>query len=187
MSIESILIPKSSASQHYLRSLDTQIKNILNNKSLPSDVKYNLYSQVLNKWNDVHEDMRKPTKLTVTKTTDVSQNYDLFENIPKSSHKKAKKLLNFINTLPNVSITPNGGVTIDGREVKNSNISNIVSDFILNRISKPPIGAKQLALELKAYNVPLDIITNKNRLVWFEKKLPDAAKSPQTPEWRNYS
>ena len=49
MSVESILIPKPSATEHYVKSLDDQIKHILNNKSLPLDIKYQLYSQILNK------------------------------------------------------------------------------------------------------------------------------------------
>ena len=131
--------------------------------------------------------MRKPTKLTVNKTTELTNNYDLYENIPKRYHKKAKKLMNFINTLPNVSITPNGVISIDGHEVRNSNITNILSDFVLNRISNPPVGAKQLALELKANNVPLDIITNKNRHSWFVNRLPNDTNSPETPKWRSYT
>jgi len=178
MSIESLLIPKSSAPEHYLRSLDTQIKNILNNKSLPPDVKYSLYSQVINKWTDVHEDMQKPTKVTVSHTTS-SPVYDIFDDIPKTSQKKAKKLMNFINSMPNVSITPNGAVTIDGKELRNSNITNIVKDFILNTKSRPPVGTKQLALEMKYNNVPLDIITNKNRHSWFGYD-----KAPETNQWR---
>ena len=187
MSIESILIPKPSATEHYVRSLDDQVRQILKNKSLPTDIKYQLYSQILNKWNDVHANMRKPTTLTVNKTK-INQGYDLYEDIPKASHKKVKKLMNFINSIPNVSITPNGAVTIDGREIKKSNIKNIVSDFVLNRISKPPVGAKQLALELKYNNIPLDIITNKNRHSWFDNNQSTDFKSPETPknQWQNY-
>ena len=94
MSIESLLIPKSSVPTHYLKSLDDQIKTILTNKSIPSDVKYQLYSQVINKWQDVHEDMRKPTKVTVIKT-EPKKVYDIYEEISKNSHKKAKRLINF--------------------------------------------------------------------------------------------
>ena len=183
MSIESLLIPKSSAPHHYLSSLDSQIENILNNKSLPSDVKYNLYSQILNKWTDVRENMQKPTKITVNKNPQPQQVYDLYENIPKTFHKKVKKLMKFINSLANVSITPNGVVTIDGREMRNSNISDIITDFIMNKKSRPPIGAKQLALEMKSNNIPLNMINNKNRLAWF-----DDNKSPEVynNQWRHY-
>lgn len=183
MSIESLLIPKSSAPHHYLKSLDSQIENILNNKALPSDVKYNLYSQVINKYTDVRENMQKPTKVTVNKISEPQQVYDLYENIPKNMHKKVKKLINFINSLENVSITPNGAVNIDGHELRNSNISDIVTDFIMNKKSRPPVGAKQLALEMKLNNVPLNIINNKNRLAWFDEN-----KSPEVfnNQWSHY-
>ena len=131
--------------------------------------------------------MRKPTKAIINKPQ-IKQAYELYEQLPKTSHKKAKTLMNFVNSLPNVSITPNGAVSIDGREIKNSNISNIISDLILNRISKPPVGAKQLALELKYNNVPIEVITNKNRHSWFDNKISTELKSPETPknQWRNY-
>ena len=89
MSIESLLIPKTSAPEHYLRSLDDQIKHILNNKSLHSDIKYQLYSQVLNKWIDVHENLRKPTKVTVNKT-EPKQVYDFYEDFQKHQREKLK-------------------------------------------------------------------------------------------------
>ena len=185
MSIESLLIPKTNTPEHYLRSLDDQIKHILNNKSLHSDIKYQLYSQVLNKWIDVHENLRKPTKVTVNKT-EPKQVYDMNEDFPKTSKKKAKKLMSFINTLPNVSITPNGSITIDGREVRNSNISDIINDFILNKKSRPPVGAKQLAREMKYNNIPLEIITNKKRLSWFQDNISQDIKSPEINQWSHY-
>ena len=187
MSIESILIPKNRAPEHYLRSLDAQIKNILNDKSLAPDVKYQLYSQVINKWTDVHENMSKPTKVAVNKC-EPKQVYDPYYDIPKTSHKKAKKLMNFINTLQNISITPGGEILIDGRAVRNSNISDIVSDFVSNKKSRPPVGAKQLARELKLNNVPLNVISNKNRLSWFHDKYSPDIKSPEiyNNQWRNY-
>lgn len=188
MSIESILIPKNRAPEQYLRSLDAQIKNILNDKSLAPDIKYHLYSQVINKWTDVHQNMSKPTKLTVN-NFESKQVYDTYDDIPKISHKKAKKLMNFVNTLKNVSITPDGVITIDGREVRNSNISDIVSDFVSNKKSRPPVGAKQLAREMKFNNVPLNIISNKNRLSWFQDKYSPDIKSPEiyNNQWRSYS
>lgn len=199
MSIESLLIPKSSAPMHYLRSLDEQIKHILNDKKLASDVKYHLYSQVLNKWNDVQENMRKPTKIAVNKNESKPE-YELYDNIPKTALKKAKKLMNFINNLANVSITPDGSLSIDGREVINSNISTILSHFVLNTKASAPIGAKQLAQELKFNNVPIEIIGNKNRHTWFvdtksperfnknRKSMIDDSKSPEiyNNKWTNY-
>ena len=94
--------------------------------------------------------------------------------------------MSFINTLPNVSITPNGAITIDGREVRNSNISDIINDFILNKKSRPPVGAKQLAREMKYNNIPLEIITNKKRLSWFQDNISQDTKSPEINQWSHY-
>jgi len=186
MSVESILIPKANVPKQYLDSLDGQIKHILQNKNLPSDVKFNLYSQVLAKWNDVQEDMKKPTKATFIHKE--PKTYDLLESIPKSQQGKAKKLHHFIENLPNITIKPNGVVAIDGKEIRNSNIVEIVEDLVRNKKNaRPPTGTKQLAKELKNSDVPIEYITNKQRLSWFQQQQytensPEIYHSP----WKNY-
>ncbi len=184
MSIESILVPKAQVPKRYLESLDGQIKQVLENKSIPNDVKFTLYNQILSKWNNVQEDLQKPTKLTVVPAGIQASNNTV--QAPQKRVTATDKLHQFIKSIPLVDIDPSGTVTIDGNLIRKSNINKIVADFTQNSKTRAPTGSKQLAKLLKEYQVPLDYITNENRFPWFVDQYTEFPPHNLNKSWSAY-
>lgn len=191
MSIESILIPKTKTPKQYVKSLDHQIEAVLNNKSLPTDSKYQLYRQVLMKWDNLSENLSKPIKLDVNRSTQPMSTQDgatIAATFPKTYQSKAQNLVQFIKALPEVQTGDDGVLTINGRQIRNSNFVDILHDFIRKKKTRPPVGARELATVLKHNNVPRELIGNPNRLGWFDPQYTE--QSPYTysknGQWTEY-
>ena len=73
---------------------------------------------------------------------------------------------------------------MDGREIVNSNISDLVSDALRARKNFNPTGARRFFQGLAKLNVPRDIAGNSKRWEEFEESGPSSSGMPplQIPE-----
>ena len=93
----------------------------------------------------------------------VLSDIDLLIDIPKRFHKRLNTLIQFIKERCNISWNNNREITINGRRIINSNISNLLKDTIKHYNTLNTTGDVEFYNILKDANVPLNLISNSKR------------------------
>jgi hypothetical protein len=89
---------------------------------------------------------------------------DVIGHLPVTLGQKAATLLRRLKARPDVfSWDESGQVKVDGKEIPDSNISDLVSDAMRARKNFNPKGAQELFCGLSKINVPKDIARNTER------------------------
>ena len=111
----------------------------------------------------------------------------IVDNIPKTMRERATAILNRLKIRPDIiSWDESGQVSLDGKTVPHSNISDLLSDAVRWRKNFNPTGSKQFFRVLAKINLPKDLVRNDER--WRqahvdsssgEEEIPDT--SPQQP------
>lgn len=87
----------------------------------------------------------------------------IIESVPKSYEKKAKSLIDYWKTKHNERIKwdDTGRIYLDGKPIENSNIIDIVNDFIRKRkTAQPAVGRDGIARIMGASSTPKKLIGN---------------------------
>ena len=88
----------------------------------------------------------------------------IVENIPKTMRERATTILNRLKTRPDViSWDGVGQVKIDGVNVPQSNISDLISDGVRQRKNFNPTGSKEFFRALLKISMPKDLVRNDER------------------------
>ena len=109
---------------------------------------------------------------------------DVVAHLPATLRPKAVALLKRLRADPGViSWNESGRVKVDGTEIANSNISDLVSDAVRTRKSFHPTGARRFFQGLAKLNVPRDIAGNNKRWEELGERGPSNRGTPpvQTP------
>jgi len=175
---KAILIPSDIAQvikpvDDTLKSLDSEMLNMISNQELPLDLKMIKYNQILQRYNFLQTERNKPYKVEIEESHPIlMKTFDhILEGIPKKQLHIAKSLLDFISKQQNIQVESNGELTINGMKINNSNIVDLIHDLVRDRKTHPaPAGIKQVAKALKQANIPLEYIGNKNRLYYFQQE-----------------
>ena len=89
---------------------------------------------------------------------------DVIGHLPATLFPKAATLLRRLKARPDViSWDESGQVKVDGKEIPDSNISDLVSDAMRARKNFNPMGAQEFFRGLSKINVPKDIARNTER------------------------
>ena len=89
---------------------------------------------------------------------------DVIGHLPATLRPKAATLLRRLKARPDViSWDESGQVKVDGKEILDSNISDLVSDAMRARKNFNPKGAQEFFRGLSKINVPKDIARNTER------------------------
>jgi hypothetical protein len=152
-----------------LNNLDSGMMKIIQDKNLPIDIKWKMYSQLLQRFRSLQNSRNKPIEIEVKSDKLVSiEDSDILEGVPEKKIHQARLLLDFIHKQHNIEIEENGELTINGNREYGSNIIDLIHDFVRERKTNlVPVGGKVLAKTLKSANMPLEYIGNKNRLELF--------------------
>ncbi len=152
-----------------LSRLDTEMKQILDDETVPDDVKYKLYSHALSQFNELREETKKPIKVKIENDKDPlkdpTADYLLAHagSIPADKRDVAQKLAAFLEKCDNIRWTGKGELIVDGTEVQGSNIHDLFDYVTRNRsAAAPPIGFRRFCDVLDAANAPMSIIGNRN-------------------------
>ncbi len=85
----------------------------------------------------------------------------MVEHIPKTMCPKVTALLNRLkSTLDIITWDKTGQVKIEGETIRDSNISDLVSDAMRARKNFNPTGSKAFFRALSKMNVPKDLVGN---------------------------
>jgi hypothetical protein len=107
---------------------------------------------------------------------------DVVAHLPATLRPKAVALLKRLRADPGViSWNESGRVKVDGTEIANSNISELVSDAARTRKSFHPTGAWRFFQGLAKLNVPRDIAGNNKRWEELGERGPSNSGTPPLP------
>ncbi len=88
----------------------------------------------------------------------------IVETVPKRMRERATAILNRLKTRPDVITWDRSGeVKLEGRNIPQSNISDLISDAVRGRKNFTPTGSKQFFHALSKINVPRDLVRNEER------------------------
>jgi hypothetical protein len=108
---------------------------------------------------------------------ETSRDADVIAHLPVTQRSKAAALLKRLKANPGViSWDESGKVKVDGREIVNSNISDLISDAVRAQKNFNPTGAQKFFRGLARLNVPKDIAGNAKR--WEEVQEPVVRRTP---------
>jgi hypothetical protein len=100
-------------------------------------------------------------------------------HLPVTLHPKAETLLKRLKSRPYVfSWDESGQVKVDGKEIPDSNISDLVSDALRARKNFNPKGAQEFFRGLSKINVPKYIARNTERWKEVQMDEPIVFKTP---------
>ena len=158
-----------------VQALDDEMMTIHDRKDLDDRTKVTLYNQVLQRYNvlsDKH--VKEPVRVfTVNESgtgvgagaagavgapaTTSGIEADVVDTVPKIMQGKARRLMERLKR--NMSLTARGELIHEGVPVSGSNVVDLVNDLLLKR-KTDPTGWQPLARQLRAMNLPMELVGN---------------------------
>ena len=194
--------PTSNAIDTTLRDLDAEMTSILDRSDADESEKVRLYNQALLRYNDMTKARAaKPipvvvavkkeaaaTMTTMPTTALVVEPTDIVGTLPKTLQMKGRQLLSRLSA---VTWSERGELIRKGVAIRGSNAVDLIHDLLRNRKTPDPVGWQQFANQMRAANIPMELVGNVTRRLYLQKKrgkrTPQKRKptTPETPmsEW----
>ena len=126
---------------------------------------------------DVLNRYEQKQKIETSPITSNMMHQDVIGHLPATLRPKAATLLRRLKARPDViSWDDSGQVKVDGKEIPDSNISDLVSDAMRARKNFNPKGAQEFFRGLLKINVPKDIARNTERWDQVQMGSPSGAE-----------
>ena len=191
--------PTSNAIDTTLRDLDAEMTSILDRSDADESEKVRLYNQALLRYNDMTKAraakpipvvvaVKKEAAATMPTTALVVEPTDIVGTLPKTLQMKGRQLLSRLS-----AVTWNERVELihNGVAIRGSNAVDLIHDLLRNRKTPDPVGWQQFANQMRAANIPMELVGNVTRRLYLQKKrgkrTPQKRKptTPETPmsEW----
>ena len=198
--------PTSNAIDTTLRDLDAEMTSIglLDRSDADESEKVRLYNQALLRYNDMTKPRAaKPipvvvavkkeaaaTMTTMPTTALVVEPTDIVGTLPKTLQMKGRQLLSRLSA---VTWNERGELIHKGVAIRGSNAVDLIHDLLRNRKTPDPVGWQQFANQMRAANIPMELVGNVTRRLYLQKKrgkrTPQKRKptTPETPmsEWES--
>ena len=164
---------------------DTAMSGILESENLTDVEKQKLYNARMEDYLSLRKqkDDQIPT-VRVTRNEgeplrEPLRDADVIAHLPATQRPRAAALLKRLKADPSViSWDESGKVKVDGREIANSNISDLVSDALRARKNFNPTGARTFFQGLAKLNVPRDIAGNSKIWEELDESGPSSSGTP---------
>ena len=158
-----------------VQALDDEMMTILDRNDLDDRTKVTLYNQVLQRYNvlsDKH--VKEPVRVITVNESGVwagagaegavgapattnGIEADVVDTVPKTMQGKARRLMERLKR--NMSWTARGELIHDGVPVAGSNVVDLVNDLLRKR-KTDPTGWQPFARQLRAMNLPMELVGN---------------------------
>ena len=158
-----------------VQALDDEMMTILDRKDLDDRTKVTLYNQVLQRYNvlsDKH--VKEPVRVITVNESGVGAGAgaegavgapattngieaDVVDTVPKTMQGKARRFMERLKR--NMSWTARGELIHDGVPVAGSNVVDLVNDLLRKR-KTDPTGWQPFARQLRAMNLPMELVGN---------------------------
>ena len=182
--------PLPDAIDTALRDLDAEMTSILDGSDADESEKVRLYNQALLRYNDMTKaraakpipvvvDVKKEAAATMPTTALVVEPTDIVGTLPKTLQMKGRQLLSA------VTWNERGELIHKGVAIRGSNAIDLVHDLLRNRKTPDPVGWQQFANQMRAANIPMELVGNVTRRLYLQKKRGKRTPQKRTPmsEW----
>ena len=158
--------PLPDAIDTALRDLDAEMTSILDGSDADESEKVRLYNQALLRYNDMTKARAaKPIPVVVevkkkeaaATTASVVEPADIVGTLPKTLQMKGRQLLSA------VTWNERGELIHKGVAIRGSNAVDLVHDLLRNRKTPDPVGWQQFANQMRAANIPMELVGNVTR------------------------
>ena len=179
--------PLPDAIDTALRDLDAEMTSILDGSDADESEKVRLYNQALLRYNDMTKaraakpipvvvEVKKEAAATMPTTALVVEPADIVGTLPKTLQMKGRQLLSA------VTWNERGELIHKGVAIRGSNAVDLVHDLLRNRKTPDPVGWQQFANQMRAANIPMELVGNVTRRLYLQKKRGKRTPQKRTPE-----
>ena len=173
--------PLPDAIDTALRDLDAEMTSIIDGSDADESEKVRLYNQALLRYNDMTKARAaKPIPVVVevkkeaaATTALVVEPTDIVRTLPKTLQMKGRQLLSA------VTWNERGELIHKGVAIRGSNAVDLIHDLLRNRKTPDPVGWQQFANQMRAANIPMELVGNVTRRLYLQKK-----RGKRTPQKR---
>ena len=169
-----------------MQVLDEEMKTILDRKDFDDGTKVTLYNQVLQRYNGlVDKRVKEPIRMiAVNESAEGPKARDeevaeedapirrleatVLDTVSKSLQAKARRLMEHLKR--NVAWSDRGELVHEGVPIAGSNAVDLVHDLLRKRKTDAPTGWRSLAKQLRAVNIPMELIGNVARRTYIQKR-----------------
>ena len=192
--------PTSNAIDTTLRDLDAEMTSILDRSDADESEKVRLYNQALLRYNDMTKAraakpipvvvaVKKEAAATMTMPTTASvvEPTDIVGTLPKTLQMKGRQLLSRLSA---VTWNERGELMHKGVAIRGSIAVDLIHDLLRNRKTPDPVGLQQFANQMRAANIPMELVGNATRIIYLQKKRSKRTpqkRKPTTPEMTDVS
>jgi len=176
--------------------LNQQMDSIVNNSKLPTETKLRNHDQVFQRYLNLQHQQENyiPTvrvQSTVEAEPQESQppppqpvsDSEILQTIPQKYKAQAEGLLRWMKKTPGaVEWDDKGVVTLDGKSIQGSSISDLINDTIRERKGFTPKGRNDFTQILAKLNTPEDFVRNNNRRKLMTLLKTGGRLPPTTPD-----
>ena len=185
--LKSLRAPLPDAIDTALRDLDAEMTSILDGSDADESEKVRLYNQALLRYNDMTKARAaKPIPVVVevkkeaaATTALVVEPADIVGTLPKTLQMKGRQLLSRLSA---VTWNERGELIHKGVAIRGSNAVDLVHDLLRNRKTPDPVGWQQFANQMRAANIPMELVGNVTRRLYLQKKRGKRTPQKRTPE-----
>ena len=185
--LKSLRAPLPDAIDTTLRDLDAEMTSILDGSDADESEKVRLYNQALLRYNDMTKARAaKPIPVVVevkkeaaATTALVVEPADIVGTLPKTLQMKGRQLLSRLSA---VTWNERGELIHKGVAIRGSNAVDLVHDLLRNRKTPDPVGWQQFANQMRAANIPMELVGNVTRRLYLQKKRGKRTPQKRTPE-----
>jgi hypothetical protein len=156
-----------------LSQCDKEMGRILSLKNISDSDKWLMYHQTLTRFNHYQDAARQPIKMElvtppddalIVNSVDMDRFLgDLITVLPQSARERGITLFNRIKALDTIRWDELGVVTVDGKIIRGSSITDLMADLLRNRASSNPVGWNLFSESLVKQNIPHELIVNVRR------------------------
>ena len=169
--------PTSNAIDTSLRDLDAEMTSILDRSDADVSEKVRLYNQALLRYNDMTKARAaKPIPVVEASAATVGEPKDVVGTLPKTLQTKGRQLLSHLST---VAWNERGELMHEGVAIPGSNAVDLVHDLLRKRKTSAPVGWQQFANQMRAANIPMELVGNVTRRRYIQEK-----RGKRTPKKR---
>ena len=170
-----------------LRDLDAEMTSILDRSDADESEKVRLYNQALLRYSDMTKaraakpipvvvEVKKEAAATMPTTALVVEPTDIVGTLPKTLQMKGRQLLSA------VTWNERGELIHKGVAIRGSNAVDLIHDLLRNRKTPDPVGWQQFANQMRAANIPMELVGNVTRRLYLQKKRGKRTPQKRTPE-----
>ena len=158
--------PLPDAIDTALRDLDVEMTSILDGSDADESEKVRLYNQALLRYNDM-------TKARAAKPIPV---------VVEVKKEAAATTASVVEPASAVTWNERGELIHKGVAIRGSNAVDLVHDLLRNRKTPDPVGWQQFANQMRAANIPMELVGNVTRRLYLQKKRGKRTPQKRTPE-----